>query len=67
MSIASDNMDLAARERQQVHASQLRRWAITDAVRHLDEDNDPQRAFERILHSVLGEQARAAGIHVESP
>ncbi len=59
-----DNTALLATSLAGKHADQLRRWAITDAVRALMAD-DPQRAYERVLHSVLGEQARTAGIRVE--
>lgn len=45
------------------HAAQLRRWAVTDAVSYLVL-GAPNQAYDRLVESVLGEQARLAGIRV---
>ena len=45
------------------HGEQLRRWAVSDAIRHLLY-GDRIAAQQRITDSVLGEQARMAGIRV---
>lgn len=58
-----DNTALAAHERVETFGDQLRRWAVTDAVRWLDL-GEPDEALRRLTGSVLGEQARAAGIRV---
>lgn len=57
----TDNVSLLAADAQQRSLNTLLRWAVTDTVQHLVHD-DPQRAYTRILGSVLGEQARVAGI-----
>lgn len=48
------------------HLAQLRRWAVTDAVSRL-RAGAYHDALHRITDSVLGEQARLAGIYVDVP
>lgn len=46
------------------HEAMLRRWAVTDAVALLIK-GDYDAALNRMVSSVLGEQARVAGIRAE--
>lgn len=46
------------------HLMMLRRWAISDALAAL-ENGDYAAALNRMTKSVLGEQARVAGIRTE--
>ena len=44
-------------------ATELRRWAVTDAVGYIVLGSR-ELAYDRLLESVLGEQAHLAGIRV---
>ena len=54
---------------------QRRRWAINDALAMLRVNDlevrsiasDLEMAFDRMLRSVLGEQARLAGVNTDAP
>lgn len=60
----TDNITLLHDNRSR-HGDQLMWWAISDAIDSL-KAGDQEAAYQRLLDSVLGEQARVAGIRVEA-
>lgn len=61
----TDNIALLGQDNRSRHGDMLMHWAIDDAIAHL-KAGSPDLAYDRLLDSVLGEQARIAGIRVEA-
>ena len=60
----TDNIALLTSDLPNDHATQVMHWAIADSMDYL-KAGMYDRARRRITDSVLGEQARCAGIRVE--